>query len=170
MQNFHVLAKIAGEQPQLPPVSHAGAHVLNTPLMERKHARAYLGDPESRDAVELRKQIARGARHALEEQYFDVVQRTIQARATEARLGGDPRVANKIRAYLLVRHYQNGAWENKIELVAGQPLWAKLFYLIRTGHVAEAVEEATRYQTAIENRESSFLSHLRAWVDSPDRR
>ncbi|PIL30799.1 transporter [Ganoderma sinense ZZ0214-1] len=170
MQNFHVLAKIVGEQPQLPPVSHAGAHILNTPLMERKHARAYLGDPESREAVELRKQIARGARHALEEQYFDVVQRTIQTRATEARLGGDPSVANKIRAYLLVRHYQNGAWEDKIELVAGQPLWAKLFYLVRTGHVAEAVEEATRYQTAIENRESSFLSHLRAWVDSPDRR
>ncbi|KAM5530437.1 hypothetical protein V8D89_015912 [Ganoderma adspersum] len=170
MQNFHVLAKIAGEQPQLPPVSHAGAHVLNTPLMERKHARAYLGDPESRDAIELRKQIARGARHALEEQYFDVVQRTIQARATEARLGGDPSVANKIRAYLLVRHYHNGAWEDKIELVAGQPLWAKLFYLIRTGHAAEAIEEATHYQTAIENRESSFLSHLRAWVDSPDRR
>ena len=33
MQNFHVLAKIAGEQPQLPPVSHAGAHVLNTQII-----------------------------------------------------------------------------------------------------------------------------------------
>ena len=115
-QNFHVLSKITAEPPSLPPVAHAGAHILNTPLIERKFARAYLGDPESREAVELRKQIARGAREALEEQYWDVVDRTIQARATEARLGGDPSVSNKIRAYVLVRHYRNGEWEDRIEV------------------------------------------------------
>lgn len=54
--------------------------------------------------------------------------------------------------------------------MAGQPLWARLFYLIRTGHAQEALEEATRLQQAIEHRESSFLSHLRAWVESADRR
>ncbi|RDX51475.1 nucleoporin-interacting protein NIC96 [Lentinus brumalis] len=168
--NFHVLAKITGEPPSLPPIAHAGAHILNAPLIERKFARAYLGDPESRDAVELRRQIAKGARESLEEQYWDVVDRTLQARPTEARLGGDPSVSNKIRAYVLVRHYRSGEWEDRIELVAGQPLWAKLFYLIRTGHAHEALEEAMRYQQAIEHRESSFLSHLRAWVESPDRR
>ena len=57
-----------------------------------------------------------------------------------------------------------------LQLVAGQPLWAKLFYLIRTGHLEEALEEATRYQQAIEHRESSFLTHLRAWIESPERR
>ncbi|RPD59374.1 nucleoporin-interacting protein NIC96 [Lentinus tigrinus ALCF2SS1-7] len=168
--NFHVLAKITGEPPSLPPIAHAGAHILNAPLIERKFARAYLGDPESREAVELRRQIAKGAREALEEQYWDVIERTLQARPTEARLGGDPSVSNKIRAYVLVRHYRNGEWEDRIELVAGQPLWAKLFYLVRTGHAQEALEEAMRYQQAIEHRESSFLSHLRAWVESPDRR
>ncbi|KAI0668697.1 nucleoporin-interacting protein NIC96 [Trametes maxima] len=168
--NFHVLARITGEPPALPPLSHAGAHILNAPLIERKFARAYLGDPESREAVELRRQIAKGAREALEEQYWEVIERTIQARPMEARLGGDPSVANKIRAYILVRHYRNGEWEDRIELVAGQPLWAKLFYLIRTGHAQEALEEATRFQQAIEHRESSFLSHLRAWVESSDRR
>ncbi len=168
--NFCVLAKITGEPPSLPPIAHAGAHILNAPLIERKFARAYLGDPESRDAVELRRQIAKGARESLEEQYWDVVDRTLQARPTEARLGGDPSVSNKIRAYVLVRHYRSGEWEDRIELVAGQPLWAKLFYLIRTGHAQEALEEAMRYQQAIEHRESSFLSHLRAWVESPDRR
>ncbi|KAI0747814.1 nucleoporin-interacting protein NIC96 [Daedaleopsis nitida] len=169
-QNFHVLSKITGEPPALPPIAHAGAHILNAPLIERKFARAYLGDPESRDAIELRRHIAKGAREALEEQYWDVVERTLQARPTEARLGGDPSVSNKIRAYVLVRHYRNGEWEDRIELVAGQPLWAKLFYLVRTGHAQEALEEAMRYQQAIEHRESSFLSHLRAWVESPERR
>ena len=84
--------------------------------MERKFARAYLGSPETREAADLRRQIAKGAREALEEQYWDVVERTLQARATEARLGGDPSVSNKIRAYVLVRHYRNGEWEDRIEV------------------------------------------------------
>ncbi|KAH9938956.1 nucleoporin-interacting protein NIC96 [Epithele typhae] len=169
-QNFHVLSKITAEPPSLPPIAHAGAHILNTPLIERKYARAYLGDPESREAVELRRQIAKGAREALEEQYWDVVERTLQARAQEARLGGDPSVSNKIRAYVSVRHYRMGEWEDRVELVAGQPLWARLFYMIRTGHLQEALAEAMQHQVAIERRESSFLSHLRAWIESPDRR
>lgn len=169
-QNFHVLAKIVGEPPSLPPLEHASAHILNTPLFERRYARTYLGNPDSRDAVALRTQIARGAREALEEQYADIVERTIQARPLEARLGGDPSLANRIRAFVLVRHYRNGEWEDRIELVAGQPLWAKLFYLVRTGYAEEALEEATRYQQAIESRENSFVAHFRAWLEAPDRK
>ncbi|KAI0960869.1 hypothetical protein AcV7_000128 [Taiwanofungus camphoratus] len=169
-QNFHVLSKITAEPPALPPLEHAGAHILNAPLFERKYARVYLGDVETREAVDLRRQIARGAREALEEQYWDVLERTLQARPIEARLGGDPSVSNKVRAFVLVRHYRNGEWEDRIELISGQPLWAKLLYLVRTGHTQEALAEALQYQHAIEHRESSFLSHFRAWIDSPDRR
>jgi nuclear pore complex protein Nup93 len=115
-QNFHILAKIASEPPSLPPTAHATAHILNTPLLERRHARAYLSSPDSRDAVALRTQIARGAREALEEQYTDIIERTVQARPLEARLGGDPSVANRVRAFVLVRHYRNGEWEDRIEV------------------------------------------------------
>lgn len=63
----------------------------------------------------MRKQIARGAREALEEQYWDVLDRTLQARPIEARLGGDPSISNKVRAFVLVRHYRNGEWEDRVE-------------------------------------------------------
>ncbi|KAG6840177.1 hypothetical protein C0991_008407 [Blastosporella zonata] len=169
-QIFHVLAKITSEPPALPPIEHASAHILNAPLFERKYARAYLGDASSRDASALRRQIAKGAREALEEQYWDVMERTIQARPTEARLGGDPSVANKVRAFLFLRYYHNGEWEDRIELVAGQPLWARLFYLVRTGHVEEALAEALKYQDAIQHRESSFLTHFKTWIESPERK
>jgi len=115
-QNFHILSKITSEPPALPPIEHAGAHILNAPLFERKFARTYLGDPESREAAALRRQIAKGAREALEEQYFDILERTVQARPMEARLGGDPSVANRVRAFLLVRYYRNGEWEERIEV------------------------------------------------------
>ncbi|EIW86265.1 nucleoporin-interacting protein NIC96 [Coniophora puteana RWD-64-598 SS2] len=170
MQMFHILSKITGEPPALPPVEHAGAHMLNAAVFERKFARVYLGDQDSREAAGLRTQIARGAREALEEQYWDVLDQTVQARAVEARLGGDPSVANKIRAFLLLRYYKNGEWEERIELVSGQPIWAKLYYLLRTGHAEEALEEAVKLQAAIENRESGFVGHLRSWLESPERR
>ncbi|KAG2748571.1 nucleoporin-interacting protein NIC96 [Suillus brevipes Sb2] len=170
LQNFHVLAKITGEPPALPPVEHAGAHILNAPLFERKYARVYLGDSDSREAAALRTQIAKGSREALEDQFWDIIERTIQSRPMEARLGGDPSVANKIRAFLLMRYYKNGQWEDRIELVAGQPLWAKLYYLVRTGHAQEALDEALKSQQAIEHREDSFMSHFRSWVESPERR
>lgn len=57
-----------------------------------------------------------------------------------------------------------------IQLVAGQPLWAKLYHLVRTGHAQEALDEALKSQQAIENREDSFVSHFRSWVESPERR
>ncbi|KAG5636549.1 hypothetical protein H0H81_007679 [Sphagnurus paluster] len=169
-QIFHILSKITNEPPALPPIEHASAHILNAPLFERKYARAYLGDAETRDASALRRQIAKGAREALEEQYWDVLERTILARATEARLGGDPSVSNKVRAFLFLRYYRNGEWEDRIELVAGQPLWARIFYLVRTGHAEEALAEVLQYQEAIQHRESSFLTHFKTWIDSPDRK
>jgi nuclear pore complex protein Nup93 len=64
----------------------------------------------------LRQQIAKGSREALEEQYWDVLERTVQARPSEARLGGDPSISNKVRAFLLVRYYRSGEWEDKIEV------------------------------------------------------
>lgn len=115
-QIYHILSKITAEPPALPPVEHAGAHILNAPLFERKYARVYLGDQESREAVALRKQITKGAREALEEQYWDVLERTLQARPMDARLGGDPSVANRVRAFLLIRHYKNGEWGERIEV------------------------------------------------------
>ena len=169
-QNFHVLARITREPPALPPMEHAGAHILNATLFERKFARVYLGDPEASEAIELRRQIARGSREALEEQYWEILERTIQARPVEAKLGGDPSIANRVRAFLLVRYYRNGEWEDRIELVTGQPLWAKLFYLVRTGHVQEALAEATQFQQAIENREASFVTLFRTWIESPNRK
>ncbi|KAJ7259621.1 nucleoporin-interacting protein NIC96 [Mycena rebaudengoi] len=169
---FHVLAKITAEPPALPPLEHASAHILNAPVLARKYARVYLGAASANDADlrALRMQIARGAREALEEQYMDVLERMVQARPSEAALGGDPSVANKVRAFLAVRYYKSGEWGGGIELVAGQPLWAKLFFLVRTGHCAEALEEALKNQQAIEHREASFVSHFRTWVESKERR
>ena len=55
------------------------------------------------------------------------------------------------------------------KLIAGQPLWAKLFYLVRTGHIEEALSEALRYELQISQKERHFITYFKAWVYSPNR-
>jgi nuclear pore complex protein Nup93 len=119
--NLHILSKITQEPPALPPVEHAGAHILNTPLFARKLARAHLAPAGAPEAVALRAQVTRGAREALEEQYWDVVERTLLQRQLEAQLGGDPSVQNRIRAFVLLRHWRAGEWEDRIEVGCPYP-------------------------------------------------
>ncbi|KAF9048132.1 nucleoporin-interacting protein NIC96 [Hymenopellis radicata] len=164
LQTFHILSKITSEPPAVP------VGMINPPILERRFAKQYLGNQDDKDATALRKQIAKGAREALEEQYWDVMDRTIQSRPTEAMLGGDPSVENKVRAFLFVRYYRNGEWEERIQIIAGQPIWARLFYLVRTGYTEEALGEAIRYQDAINHNEKGFVTFFRAWVESPERR
>ena len=130
-QLFHTLTKITAEPPALPPLEHAGAHILNAPRFERKYARVYLGDQESREATALRVQVAAGARAALEEQYWDVIEKTIQARPADVKLGGDPSVANHVKAFLQLRYYRGGEWEERIEVCRPQKRIVERNWLIR---------------------------------------
>lgn len=58
--------------------------------------------------------------------------------------------------------------EGLYQLVASQPLWAKLFYLVRTGHTQEALDEALTHHAALEHREPSFVTYFKTWIESPD--
>jgi nuclear pore complex protein Nup93 len=49
-------------------------------------------------------------------------------------------------------------------------VWAHIFYLVRTGHLREALDVASESADALERSEQYFLSYLKAWVESSDRR
>ncbi|KAF8525242.1 nucleoporin-interacting protein NIC96 [Hysterangium stoloniferum] len=166
---LHILTKITKEPPALPRQSHGGAHLLNMPIYDRKYARAYLGDENSREAVDLRIQIAHGSKAALEEQYWEVLERTIASNPSQAALGGDPSAANRVRAYLAVRFYRNGQWDERLELLNGRPLWAQLFYLLRTGHAEDAVELALKNKSTLDSRQRDFCGQFQKWVLSEDK-
>jgi nuclear pore complex protein Nup93 len=68
---YDILAAITAERPKIP-ASHTQAHLLNNALLERAYARAYLGNPESHEAIELRRRIADGSRQALETQCVNI--------------------------------------------------------------------------------------------------
>ncbi|KAJ3859420.1 nucleoporin-interacting protein NIC96 [Lentinula novae-zelandiae] len=164
---FTVLANITQEPPSLPPLEHASAHILNSPVFERKYAKAYL--TSQTPAISLRKQIASGARQALEEQYLSIIQRTVHSHPSEAQLGGDPSTANLVRAFCAVRFYRQGEWLSGLELVKGTPVWAQVFFLVRVGEVSEAFQVLMRLKDAVDAREPGFIDAFRIWAESTER-
>lgn len=156
---FSVLAKITQEPPALPPIEHSGAHILNAPQFERKYAKAYLSST-------LGPQIAKGARQALEEQYLDIIQRTVQSHPTQAQLGGDPSISNLVRAFCAVRFYRGGEWHTGGELVSGVPLWPWVFFLVRIGQVTDALRVLNDRRDAVEAKDPGFIDAFSIWSES----
>ncbi|GAA5920378.1 hypothetical protein JCM1841_005599 [Sporobolomyces salmonicolor] len=143
-----------------------------TALQERQYAKAYLADnQETQEAVELRKMISDGGRAYLEEQFLAYVEKTLASRPAEAGLGGVPSIQNKIRAFLNVKYQKNGSWSNPaLEIANNTPVWARIYYLLRSGHAKEALQFATENEAQIQKLEKSFVPYFKAWLDSPDLR
>ncbi|GAA5876807.1 hypothetical protein JCM16303_006291 [Sporobolomyces ruberrimus] len=140
-------------------------------LQERCYATAYLSGGEGTDAVELRRMITAGGKTYLEEQFMNYVEKTLASRPAEANLGGIPSVQNKIRAFLNVKYLKNGNWSNSaLEIASNTPVWARMYYLLRSGHSKEALEFAVENERTIEGLEKSFVAYFKAWLESPDRR
>ncbi|KIY51196.1 nucleoporin-interacting protein NIC96 [Fistulina hepatica ATCC 64428] len=171
--NLHVLSRITGEPRELATVEAIGhdmpAQVHNLPIFQNKFARVYLGDLESREAIDLRKQIAAGAREALEQQYWNVLMRTVTAHPQQAQVGGDPSAANQARSFTWVMYYRNGAWADRIELIGGHPVWAIAYFLVRTGHTREALQYVEERRAALESRVPSFATFFREWINNTER-
>ncbi|ORY89113.1 NIC-domain-containing protein [Leucosporidium creatinivorum] len=165
-ETFRLLARLVKETDVL------NGEFQRTALSEREYAQAYLVEnQEGQAAVELRKTLGNGGKSWLEEQFMSYVDRTIASRPAEAALGGIPSVQNKIRAFLNVKYLKNGTWSNpSLEIANSTPIWARMYYLLRSGHAHEALEFATENEAHIQKLEKSFVPYFKAWLDSEDRR
>ena len=122
--------------------------------------------------------------------FMTYVEKTIASRPAEAALGGVPSVQNKIRGFLNVKYQKNGQWSNQAlevglglcrrldyptdsatpQIANNTPVWARIYYLLRSGHAKEALAFATENEAALQKLEKSFVPYFKAWLDSPDRR
>lgn len=129
--------------------------------------------------------------------FLAYVEKTLASRPAEASLGGVPSIQNKIRAFLNVKYQKNGKWSNpalevrpllphaflpslvegplltracRSQIANNTPVWARMYYLLRSGHAKEALAFATENESAISKLEKSFVPYFKAWLDAPDRR
>ncbi|TIC03273.1 NIC-domain-containing protein [Wallemia mellicola] len=141
-------------------------------LSEREYAHAYLFESvESESARNLRTMWTNGSKRFLEHQFLKYIEKIIVQNPSQAQVGGVPLIQNKVRGFLNVKYRKNGGWSDpKIEIISGQPIWAMLFTLLRTGHAQEALELATESEEALGKTEREFVPYFKAWLDSPDQR
>ncbi|OUM66484.1 hypothetical protein PIROE2DRAFT_40773 [Piromyces sp. E2] len=117
--------------------------------------------------------ITDGARKYLENFFWKWIENRIIKNPKEAMLGGKPGVIQKIRAFLNITFKKYGEWENPIfELINNVPVWAQIYYLIRSGHYNEALKYVLSIEHELRSREedSNFVDYFKAWLESPDRK
>lgn len=59
---------------------------------------------------------------------------------------------------------------DSLQIASNTPVWARMYYLLRSGHSKEALEFAVENERTIEGLEKSFVAYFKAWLESPDRR
>lgn len=154
--SWNILARVTGETNE-------------KPIKERFFAPVYLDSAKnSKGLVKLRRQIVKGSLTYLQKQFFGLVESEIAKRPQEAKLGGVPSVVNKVKAFLNLKYLKAGQWINKsLEIAEDAPMWAVMFYLLRSGHVKEAITYAQSREPFFQKVERAFPSYLKEYYNVP---
>ncbi|KAI8630899.1 Nup93/Nic96-domain-containing protein [Xylariaceae sp. FL1651] len=164
---YHATMSIVGENPD------AERFAGDATARERQFKDNYLDlNDKSMGSVQMRKKILDGANRFLEKKFFREVENVIAKHPREAALGGRPDVISKIQAYVRLRYVRKDLVPDNIELqeVDGEFVWAIVFFLLRSGHVAEAAQYVKAQSTAFRTIDRTFASYLLEYVASPERR
>lgn len=138
---------------------------------ERHYASSYL-DPNSNSAhsITIRKRILAGASKFLEGKFMDMVEHQITKNPHQAQLGGRPDVLSKIKAYvrLLNTNKHLGHEISALQSIkSGEEqefVWAIIFYLLRSGHVTEAVQYVNDNQNLFRAIDRSFPGFINSYA------
>ncbi|KAI1494640.1 Nup93/Nic96-domain-containing protein [Biscogniauxia mediterranea] len=133
---YHAAMAIVDEHPEAETFASDGT------ARERQYRDNYL-DPNDKSlpSITMKRKILTGSTTFLEKKFFAEVESLIAKHPREASLGGRPDVISKIQAYVRLRHARKNLVPDNVELqqAEGDFIWAVVFFLLRSGNVAEAV-------------------------------
>lgn len=104
------------------------------------------------------------ARHHLEMRYLEYIQESVYRSLSQAQLGGVPGTYQLVRSFLNLRQ-ANSIPGLEDGSVAGQPLWALVFYCMRCGNLQDALSALRNAQSCAE-----FAACLQEYIQSEDQR
>lgn len=164
---YGVMIQILGEDPEIDSPSDPLA------LKERQFADDYL-DPAQNSAktMDVRKRIISGSCKFLERLFFSELETTLAKSPREANLGGIPNVISKVKAYVRLRAARKDLVPEStgLQMLDDDYVWALVYFLLRTGHVQEAVEYVTANAVAFRAIDRSFASYITGYFKSKDRK
>ena len=147
---------------------NANRDVASHPPRPRLYANARAS--VTSDAPALSKQIVQSSRKFLEEQFFSLLEKEIARNPHDARLGGVPSAESKIKAFVNIRLRRNGQWsQSNLEIINGVPMWAILFYLVRSGLISEALRYSSINEAYLSKVEKNWLVYIQAYASSATR-
>lgn len=164
---YHAAMTIIGEVPD------AETFAGGATARERCFKDMYMDvNDKSQNAINMRKKILAGGTQFLEKKFYRELETMIHDHQREASLGGRPDVISKIKAYVRLRSARSNLVADNVELqqVDGEYIWAHVYFLLRTGHVAEAAEYVKTRATTFRAIDRTFSSYLLEYAASPDRR
>ena len=141
--------------------------------VERQFAEDYLDEiPNSHKSLKMRRQIIDGSQRALENDFYEQVERFVAKNPREANLGGIPTALSKVRAYIRIRATRKDLVPDGLELaMLGEDYcWALIFYLLRCGLVQEAAEYVVKNASHFKTIDRNIITFLTTYANSPDRR
>ncbi|WFC98722.1 nuclear pore complex subunit [Malassezia yamatoensis] len=150
--------------------------IIGNVRSQQEFSASYLNLDSFRSApgLALRQQWVSGSREYLEAQFTEYMEQVIVAQPLQAQRGGIPTVRATVAAFLRtqLRTAQN-TWvpglARDMDHETDTPLWAHLFYLVRSGHSVEASACAQANESTFQRIDPSFLANFKAWIDAPSR-
>lgn len=168
---YSALSYITGEKTQADAMNPGAANPKS-----RAFARDYLDEvATSNISIKMRKRILDGSRTYLEKRFLDEVEDTLRKNSAEALVGGVPSLLNKIRGFVRVKvaHKELGAdldLLQKFGETGDEYPWLIVFYLLRSGLLAEAAEYVREKRNFFQNNDRNFHPAIAHYASDPDRR
>ncbi|KAF8864406.1 NIC-domain-containing protein [Acephala macrosclerotiorum] len=162
---YKALMEIVGEDPEAKEWSEERT------ARERKFAADYLGDNPV-TTLSMKKRILRGGVRCLEKLAFEKMEDAVARNPRDANVGGIPNVINKVKGYVRLQAGKKnlGGDNTDLQMLGDDYVWALVYFLLRTGHVAEALEYVEQNQVAFRAIDRNFQGYIRAYSQSDDRR
>lgn len=140
-------------------------------LKQRSFREAHTQDTNANASLSLKRQLLKGARSFLEKSFYKDLEDVVQRNPRLAQIGGQPTVVNKIRGYIRVRSSRHDlALDGTVLDQIGENedyCWVIVFFLLRTGHVKEAVEYVNS-DPAFQSLDRKFIGYLSAYANAHD--
>ena len=104
----------------------------------------------------------------LEKLYIEFVDKTLSQFPKEAKLGGRPSLADKIRAFLAIKFGKlpSATVAPSLDLVQGLPIWAQVFYMIRCGDAPGSLEFVKSNSNLFYRLDNQFMMYLEKYIAS----
>ena len=168
---YRALISITGEKAQEEALEPGSSNPRS-----RAFARDYLDDAATSNAgLKMRKRILDGSRTHLEKKFLDDVEDVLKKNPSEALVGGVPSLLNKIRGFVRVKvvFKELGVDQDVLQRIgeSGEEYpWVIVFYLLRSGLLAEAAEYVREKKNYFQNNDRNFQPAMSHYATDPDRR